>query len=276
MRCEFIGVWPETHREIWQSLASVEGAPNDLYCELYRALAPALKNKPSVEALANIIDDPLQAKEAFDSTSVDEITGEKALVEFFEKAHEALDELGGNTLANPYFDLLENFVEKFSLRYDLRRPCLLCPTIPGIFASLVRDLKTVTSQDPYLDTLMKDYENAIRDLRTDCSDGRIRTCMVKQVNLLEAIGSQFPGVSANTFGQICDQVGTWPHSSVRDALKDLYKFTCNYPGIRHAGTPANAIRAIEMRDMIAMSILLAGFVPYLTDRFNADSTYRRS
>src|SRR5438874_7208023 len=276
MRCEFIAVWPETHREIWENLASLESAPNDLYCELYRALASALKSKPTVEELANVIDDAIQAKDAFKSTTVEQIAGERALVEFFEKAHEALDELGADALADRYFDLLKNFVEKFSLRYELCRPCMLRPTIPGIFASLVRDLKAVTSQDPHLDTLMKDYEDAVRDLRADRSDGRIRTCMVKQVNLLEAIGSQFPGVSANTFGQICDQVGTWPHSSVRDALKDLYKFTCNYPGIRHAGTPANAIRAIEMRDMIAMSILLAGFMPYLTDGFDADSIYRRS
>jgi hypothetical protein len=121
---------------------------------------------------------------------------------------------------------------------------------------------------------MKDYEDAIRDLRTDCSDSRIRTCIVKQVNLIEAMGSRFPGVTANTVGQICDQVGTWPHNSVKDALKNLYKFTCNYPGIRHAGTPASAIRVIEMRDMVAMSILLAGFLPYLTDKLDANLVYR--
>ena len=56
----------------------------------------------------------------------------------------------------------------------------------------------------------------------------------------------------------------------------LYKFTCNYPGIRHAGTPSNALRTIEMRDMVALSILLAGFTPYLTDQFNADAVYRGS
>jgi len=33
---EFIAVWPETWREIWDSLASHEAAPNDLFCELYR------------------------------------------------------------------------------------------------------------------------------------------------------------------------------------------------------------------------------------------------
>jgi hypothetical protein len=121
---------------------------------------------------------------------------------------------------------------------------------------------------------MKDFESAIRDLRTDSSDGRIKTCIQKEVNLLEAIGRICPGVTQTTLSAICDQVGTWPHYRIRDAMKNLYGFASDYPGIRHGGTPANAIRAIEMRDMVAMTILLAGFTPYLTDQFNAEAVYR--
>ncbi|MBI2997611.1 MAG: restriction endonuclease subunit S [Deltaproteobacteria bacterium] len=65
-------------------------------------------------------------------------------------------------------------------------------------------------------------------------------------------------------------------NAIRASLKNLYGFASDYPGIRHGGTPANAIRVIEMRDMIAMSILLAGFTPYLTDQFNAEVVYRGS
>ncbi len=57
-------------------------------------------------------------------------------------------------------------------------------------------------------------------------------------------------------------------------MKNLYGFASDYPGIRHGGTPANAIRTIEMRDMVALSILLVGFTPYLTDQLNADEVYR--
>jgi hypothetical protein len=274
MRGEFIGVWAETSREIWEQLASEETAPDDIYCELYRELSSALRKKPSAEELADIIDNSVQAKEAFQKTKAEDLASERTLVEFFEKAHEALDDLVGDALANPYFNLLSAFVQKFSLRYDLRRPCLLCPTLPGVFTSLVRDLKEATRRDAHLNGLMQDFENAIRDLRTDCSDGRIRTCMTKQVNLLEAFASRYPGVTTNTVGTICNEVKTWPHESVKDAMKNLYKFTCNYPGIRHAGTPASALRIIDMRDMVAMSILLAGFMPYLTDQLNADSVYR--
>ena len=279
MRGEFVGVWTETWREIWLPLIDQplgeegEAPPEDIFCELYRALAPSLSPRPSVEDLADIIDNPAQSREAFEATTVNDFAGERALAGFFEAAHDALEELGGDELANHYFNLLAGFIDKFSLRYDLRRPCFLCPTLPGVFASLVRDLRALTNQDPHLDALMKDFEDAVRDLRHDVSDRRIKTCIQKQVNLLEALGRAFPGVTGATLGAICNQVGTWPHEKLKEAMKNLYGFACDYPGIRHGGTPASALRAVDMRDMVAMSILLTGFTPYLESRLSADAIF---
>lgn len=280
MRGEFIGVWSETWREIWQPLIDLrlgekgEVVPEDIFCDLYRELAKALKEPLSPGALADIIDDPVLSREKFEKTDTNDLAGEHALVSFFEAVHSALEELIGDELSNFYFNLLAGFIDKFSLRYDLRRPCTLCPTLPGMFTSLVRDLRVITSQDAHLDTLMREFENAVRDLRHDCSDGRIKTCIQKQVNLLEAIGRTFPGVTESELGGMCNQITSWPHGAVKKALKSLYGFACDYPGIRHGGNPAGAIRAIEMRDMIAISILLAGFTPYLSDQLNADIVYR--
>lgn len=274
MHGEFIGVWSETWREIWLPLIDHVDVPEDVFCELYRELASALKAKPSVERLADIIDNPVQSREAFENTTADDLAGERALVEFFEAAHEALDDLGGDELSNRYFNLLTSFIEKFSLRYDLRRPCTLCPTLAGVFASLVRDLRTLTSQDEHLDGLMRNFENAVRDLRQDCSDGRIKTCIQKQVNLLEAIGRTFPGVTQAELGGMCNQINSWPHGAVKKALASLYGFASDYPGIRHGGNPAGALRDIDMRDLVAISILLAGFTPYLSNGLNPDIVYR--
>jgi hypothetical protein len=274
MRGELIGVWSETIREIWDKLAHQDNAPNDLYCELYREISVAFKSQPTVEELAEVIDDPIQSKDAFQSINGDDLAGERALVKFFAKTYEALDDLGGYALSNPYYNLLDAFIEKYSLRYDLQRPCTLAPTLPGMFASLLRDLRLLTSQDTYLESLMTDFESAVRDLGTDPSDGRIKTCIQKQVNLLEALGRVYPGVTQTTLGRICDELGTWPHLKIRDAMKNLYSFASDYPGIRHGGTPTSAIRPIDMRDMIAMCILLAGFTPYFTDQLDAEIVYR--
>lgn len=274
MRGEFIGVWSDTWRELWLPLIDHEDVPEDIFCDLYRALAPALKSRLSVEALADIIDNPIQSRETFENTGADDLAGERVLVAFFESAHSALDELAGDELSNRYFNLLAGFIDKFSLRYELRRPCTLCPTLPGVFASLVWDLRVFAAQDAHMDALMKEFEGAVRDLRDDCSEGRIKTCIQKQVNLLEAIGRTAPGVTGTTLGVICNQIGTWPHFKLKEAMKDLYGFASDYPGIRHGGTPGNALRAVDMRDMVAMSILLAGFTPYLAAQLNADSVYR--
>ena len=279
MHGEFIGVWSETWREIWlplthQPLAEDdEGLPEDIFCDLYRALASVLSPCPSVEDLAEIIGNPVQSRETFEATTADDFAGERALVGFFEAVHDELEELSGDELTNRYFNLLTGFIDKFSLRYDLRRPCILCPTLPGLFASLVRDLRALTSQDPHLDALMKDFEAAVRDLRHDGSDHRIKTCIQKQVNLLEAIGGTALGVTGTTLSAICSQVDTWPHEKLKEAMKNLYGFASDYPGIRHGGTPESALRAVDMRDMVAMSILLTGFTPYLESRLNADAIF---
>ena len=114
----------------------------------------------------------------------------------------------------------------------------------------------------------------MRDLRHDCTDGRIKTSIQKQVNLLEAIGRTAAGVTGTTLGAICNQIGTWPHEKLKVAMRDLYGFASDYPGIRHGCTPANALRAVDMRDMVAMSILLAGFTLYLSSGLDADVVYR--
>jgi hypothetical protein len=233
-----------------------------------------LKRPPSVEDLADIIDDPVQSRVAFEKTNARDLAGERKLVEFFEGAHEVLEDLGGDELSNRYFNLLAAFIEKFSLRYDLRRPCMLCPTLPGVFASLVRELQALTRQNAHLAALMREFEEAVRDLRLDCSDGRIKTCIQKHVNLLEAIGQTVPGVTKDTLGDMCDELGTWPHSALKASLKNLYGFASNYPGIRHGGNSNGVLRNIDMRDMLAISILLAGFTPYLSNGLNPEAIYR--
>jgi hypothetical protein len=238
------------------------------------AADPRKRAEARERVLDRVLNDTNRSKDAFEAVQASEFGGERSIIAFLEGAFSVLYDLSGDSLSNRYFNLLTEFIDKFSLRYDLRRPCTLCPTLPGVFASLVRDLRVLASQDAHLDTLMKEFENAVRDLRHDCSDGRIKTCIQKQVNLLEAIGRTTPGVTEAELSGICNQVTTWPHGAIKAALKNLYGFACDYPGIRHGGNPAGALRAVDMRDMVAMSILLAGFTPYLAARLNADSVYR--
>jgi hypothetical protein len=274
MRGEFIGVWYETWREIWEDLSLHAAAPNDLFSELYRELTGVLKAAPTAQVLAGIVESPERSRHAFERTQPEDLVGEQGVVKFLESTQAILDDIGGDPLSNHYFNLLAAFIEKFSLRYDLRRPCILCPTLPGVFASLMHDLRIVTRQNANLDKLMNEFEEAVRDLRYGCSEGRIKTCIGKKFMLLEGMGALCPGVTQKSLGDMCNELDTWPHATVRESLKKLYGFASDYSGMRHGASDRGALRALDMRDMIAMCILLIGFTPYLTDHFDADVVYR--
>ena len=160
-------MWSETWREIWLPLIdeplgeSEEGVPEDIFYELYRELAKALKTQPSIEALADILDDPLQSRQAFEQIRSEDLAGERELVAFVETAHDALEELGGDELTNRYFNLLSSFINTFSLRYDLRRPCILCLTLPGMFTGLLRELDALSTTDQNIDKRLRDFKEAI-------------------------------------------------------------------------------------------------------------------
>lgn len=272
---EFIAVWTETQREIWSALADHDDAPHDLFCELYRALVPALKAQPSVELLADIIDDADQSRKAFEDIAALDLQGEIALVRFIESAYWALDELVGVPLTDYYFSLVESFAQKFSLRYNVAKPLTLSPTLSGMFTSLLSELRSLSQQNKHLANMLADFDGAIRDINADPSEARIRTCIQKQVNLLEALARLHPTVKGTDLSAMCGQLNTWPHTAIRSSLASLYGFTSDYPGIRHAGNPDSAIRVIDLRDMLAVSILLAGFTPYLSQALDPLSIYRR-
>jgi hypothetical protein len=276
MQGQLFHVWRDTWSSLWVPLArkASQLGHADLFCELYPDLNQALKAPKSIARLAEIAGDISEARREFRKVKATDLLSERELVAFIEGCYETLDDLGGDPLANSYFVLLECFLERFGLRYDLRRPCSLSPTLQGVFASLVCELQTYTGQDAHLDSLMSEFEDSVRDLKYGCTDGRIKTCIGKQIMLLEAIGGSAPGVTGVTLGDMCDQVGSWPHAAIKESLKKLYGFASDYPGIRHGRNTRGVLRAIEMRDMIVMSILLAGFTPYLTDQVNAEVVYR--
>lgn len=309
MRGEFIGVWPETWRGIWLPLTKYAASPADLFSDLYRDLVPEplppvsppaptafdangeIVNPEDIRMRAEYekslqahavararyevaVNDGKNAKSAFRKAVTEFVSTENEAISILERSFTIIEDYNVESISNKFFILVEGFIVKFSLRYDLRRPFTIHPTLSGVFSTMVRDLKFATSKDAGLHPLMLEFEDAIRDLRSDRSAGKIKSCIQKQVNLLEAIGQRSPGVTGNTLGQICNQIGTWPHHQIKDAMRNLYGFACDYPGIRHGGTFSNQIRDIEMRDLVSVSVLLAGFYPYLTNLIDSNHIYR--
>lgn len=309
MRGNLQSAWPYVWSDVWVRLYDSKNAPVEMFSELYAALMPrprppAIPPEPTAfDADGRMTDqDEIAAaaayREALEGYNHERLAYEKALtaepeqartwlreglqatllceadaVSALERAFTRINDIGGDALSNRYVNLVEAFIEKFNLRYDLRRPFSLHPNISGVFTQLMSQLKIATRSDAHLDSIMGDFEEAFRDLKSGTTPARIKACISRQANLLEAIGQIAPNVTGNTLGAICDQVGTWPHEGLKDSAKAIYRFSNQFPGIRHAGTPGTQLREIELRDLIAVSVLLAGLTPYLTDRVSADAIY---
>jgi type I restriction enzyme M protein len=158
-------------------------------------------------------------------------------------------------------------------RYDLRRPCILCPTLPGLFTGLVRELDALSITDQNIGKRLRDFKEAVQDLRLGPTEGRVSNCVMKQVMFLEAVAAASGQVSGSDLAALCNRLEHWPHPAVKKSLLSLYGFASDFPGVRH-GTPSTGMkRDIDMRDMVAMSILLTGFTPYLENRLNAEAIF---
>ncbi|MBF0889732.1 MULTISPECIES: hypothetical protein [Gluconobacter] len=223
----------------------------------------------------------------------DDAPSEHAIVEILEKSFKPFDDAGSDQLSNAYFVAVQTFIEKFSLRYDVRRPSFnhrmsIYPTLPGLFTKMLRDLRISSAQDAALAELMAAFEETIRDLHDERSPRRMKQCIAAQFNLLEAMLSQHPNIlaynadmenripqgrRANTFGAMCDKAGVWPHNKVREAAKAIYGFASDYPGIRHGGNPASQLREVDMRDLLSISVILTGLSPYLSPSMDPEKIY---
>lgn len=222
----------------------------------------------------------------------DDAPSEHAIVETLEKSFKPFDDAGGDRLSNAYFVAVQYFIEKYSLRYDVRRPTFnrrmsIYPTLPGLFTKMLRDMRSASVQDAVLAGPMADFEESIRELHDERSPRKFKQCITAQFNLLEIMLSQHPDVLsynqgvngvpprrlANTFGAMCEKANVWPHEKVRESAKALYGFASDYPGIRHGGTPANQLREIDMRDLLSMSVVLTGLFPYLNSTIDPEKIY---
>ncbi|WP_156937835.1 hypothetical protein [Mesorhizobium sp. LNHC221B00] len=308
MNGELLRVWSRTWQEVWLPFAKSSKTPEDLFSEFVRNLAsppqpptsPPAPPSGAFDASGELIDaaaiqarveyegamtryshyrdryetalNSEKAAREFFRTLLTEISSETEAVIFLESAHNALVTYGDDSLNDRFRALIKRFIVGFSLRYEVREPFSLHITIPGVFSKLIAEIRRISSADDHLRNLYDDFEEAFSDLRLNRTQARMKTCLQKQFNLLEALGRNCPNVTATTLGAICDQLD-WPHARLKEVGKDLYRFGSDYPGLRHGGTPANALRNLEMKDFISVSLMLASFTPYLTNGLDSDHCY---
>jgi hypothetical protein len=308
MNGELLPVWPRTWKEVWLRLANSKGAPDDLFVEWVSGLAPIPQQpiapaSPPPEAFnanGELIDPAaLQARSDYEEAMLrysdyrnkyetalnseeeargffrvllGQISSEAKAVQFLEAAYAVLVSHGDPDLVDRFSLIVNQFILGFSLRYELRQRFSLHATIPGVFSKLISEVKKIAVADAHLNSLLSEFEESFADLKSNRTQARIKTCLQKQFNLLEALGSNCPNVTGTTLGAICNQLD-FPHATIKAVGEKLYGFGSNYPGVRHAGNANSALRELDMRDFVSLSLMLASFTPYVTHGLDSDRCY---
>lgn len=268
----------EEESALWEILEGYElpedfEPHDDLFAALYQEAVKALKEE-------------VRAKIGFDGIAVDndtavilfqgiecaEFDSEMSIVQFYEDAYDTVSDYDG-LLAQRFLLLLRGFVSKYNLRYEIDENGRVTPTIPGLFASLFDELSSIAESDDDIRELLLELNHAYRDLKADKSESRIKAYIHRLTNLVESIAIRNPATTKTTLGALCKELGAWPHASIQLSFSNLYGFTSNFPGIRHAGNPSSRLRILDMRDMVALTIIFAGYTPYLSDRIDCESLY---
>ena len=270
--------------ELWQPLTNHDDCPANVFGEVFAGLRPFLREPEpeyvqedggAIRNRAVNLDD--QAALAMNDAEIAEILLTGLSEEEFESESDARRAVGGtygvlvdaatDQLANRYLDLLEMFIDRYNLRYYVDEKARLRISFSGLATALFGQLRLTAESHPHLLQELNVFEHALAECLEEPLESRIKTAIQKQVNVVEAFGSQHHLVSGDTLGRMLEQVGSWPHASLCDAAKQVYKFACDYPGIRHGGDFESSMRALDLRDLASVTLSLVGLIVYMADGF---------
>src|ERR1019366_4431619 len=259
--------WDYLAFEVWEPLADRPiqdaSAPPDLFSDLFALADDYLAPGPTAAELEEARNDPGIARQYFLTLAGTDFASESDIVEFLEEAYKVILDYDIPGFDDAFKRLLRSAFKKYNLRYSLDEPFTVRFLLPGSFANMYLEIQRVNSSSPHLVGLLDDFEKAFDRYARTQDPHDLRICIGSASNYAEGLASATFG-AANTLGYICDRLTDWPHDKVKEALKNLYHFCCDYPGIRHGGNPANARRLLATRDLTMASLLIMSFSGYLS------------
>ena len=128
--------------------------------------------------------------------------------------------------------------------------------------------------NPELSEAAMEFEHAFSALTRTHAEADMKTCIQKTAMLVEAVASVYPNAQGTSLGELCDSIKCWPHTSIKEAMKKLYGFCSDYPGIRHNVARRGRLRPLEMRDSIIIPLLLLTTSGYFAPNVELMATLR--
>ena len=284
MRGQMKLVIDRTFAELWQPLTDHDDCPVNLFGEIYSGLRPFIREpeprfvqddngniRNEVVSLYDrtilAMSKPEAAERLLANLSESDFISEHKARKAISSIYRVLCDIGTDDLARDYLDLLRTFIERYSLSYYVDEEAVLWLSFSGLVAALFGQIRFTVENSHHVQEQLNAFEHALAECLETPTQARITTTIQKQINFLEAIGSQHSRVSSNTLGQMFNEVSSWSHASLQEAARQLYRFANDYPGIRHGGSEESAARRLDLRDVAGVTLSLVGLVVYLTDDF---------
>ncbi|MCL4274542.1 MAG: hypothetical protein KJZ77_11780 [Anaerolineales bacterium] len=260
--------WEYTWADIWEPLGSLPQSPYDLYSQLYRTSVDYFRRRPNPQELAEIVNSPEVALSAFQSIQGRQFRDEMAVVQFLERAHGLINDFGSRILVRRYGEYVSKFLKKYNLRYETAEPFTLRVRLPALYGDIYEQLRRVNATNPHLLQLMSDFEISFSAFVRTRAQRDLTTAIHRASNYAEGIAAAALNTQGSDMNSLCDRLTNppyrvWPHTAVKQVVKDLYRFCSDYPAIRHAGTPNSRLRNLEVKDTIIVSALFFAASGYL-------------
>jgi hypothetical protein len=264
MTGDLTGAWVESWEAIWGRRGFVLHMPDDIYTQLYISAYDYLQNKPSDRLYELIRNEPSTARLAFRALHGRDFISEGQIVSFFEAVAALLFDIGGDGARSRYIELLRQFVGRYNLRYRIVVPFGLRQVLPGGFIDSYEQLWKRGEHDASLGMLLDHFEVTYDQYTKTRRLVDLQSCIGKATNFVEGISGRIVG-RPGSLGKLLNGMKGFPHESLRAALREVYRFCCDYPGIRHGGDEKGRLRDLEERDAILVSVLLMAYAGYLSD-----------
>ena len=263
--------WKYTWADVWIVLERSRRAPPDLFVDLYRTAIEPPQDEIAKKRFDLVVNDPAQARNAFEQIRSSDFGDDRAIVEFLESAFTTIREFGVPRFENLYRYLVREFTAKYNLTYRIDDPFRVRLVLPGVFASFYDDLVRANRTDPHLRTLMNNFERAFGSYAKSKESHELNSCIHNAFIYAEGLAGKNTG-KGGTLGKLCDSLKCWPHNTVRDSLKTLYGFRNDYPGLGHGANQKGKLRDLEPRDAIVVCLLLLSFSGYLSGDVSIGNT----
>lgn len=256
--------WRYTWSDVWSVLAKSRRAPSDLFIDLYRDVTDFLENPPEYKQFELAMNDPMQARQAFEQIRGQDFGSELSVIGFLESAFDTIQDFGIPRFEKLYRYLVRSFIKKYNLGYRVDDPFRLRLVLPGVFTSFYEDLTRANRTDPHLKALMTNFEMTFGSYARTKQTHELNACISNAFIYAEGLAGKSSGKSGS-LGKLCDCLQCWPHSTIRESLKVLYGFRNDYPGLGHGSSHKGKLRDLEPRDAIVVCLLLLSFSGYLTN-----------